>query len=140
MDERVVNTVEIWVHIDWNPDTRSYIWTYDGPNVDPVTGNFTLPGAGRTAIIYKLTDACTTLYELIYVNMDPETCATYQIEHLHVHHKQNAITIVDRNDGGCTQTTPFCLRLLARMTNNIAAGFISSDPQVTNNPNTEGGP
>ena len=139
MDGHTVNTVEIWVNITWDPDARRYVWAYDGPGVHPDTGNFKLPGPGKTAIIYKLDDACTDTYELIYVNLDPESCATYQIEHVHVHYQENRITIVDRNEYGSTGTNPFSLRLVARMTSNINGGFLSSDPQVTNNPNTEGG-
>jgi len=140
MDEKTVNTVKIGVNIEWQPEIRRYVWTYKGEGVDRVSGNFKLPAGGRTAIVYKLDDACTKEYELIYVNLDPEVCATYQIEHVRVHHKQNTITIIDRNDYGYTQNTPFSLRLLARMTSNIATGFISSDPQVINNPNTQGPP
>jgi hypothetical protein len=140
MDEKTVNTVKIGVNIEWQAEIRRYVWTYEGDRVEPATGNFTLPAGGRTAIVYQLDDVCTNEYELIYVNLDPEACATHQIEHVHVHHKQNAITIIDRNDGGYTQNTPFSLRLLARMRNKIAAGFISSDPQVINNPNTQGPP
>jgi hypothetical protein len=140
MDEHVEYTIEIGVNINWDPEARRYVWTYDGPDVDPVTGNFTLRTTGVTEIIYKLDDACTDAYELLYVNMDPETCATYQIEHIHIHHLENTITIIDRNDYGNTGTTPFCLRLVARMTSNIASGFISSDPQVTNGPNSSGPP
>jgi hypothetical protein len=140
MDEHVENTIEIGININWNPEARRYVWTYDGPDVDPVTGNFTIRTQGRTAIIYKLDDGCTDTYELLYVNLDPETCATYQIEDIHIHHKQNTLTIIDRNDYGNTGTTPFCLRLVARMTDNIASGFLSSDPQVTNGPNSGGPP
>jgi hypothetical protein len=140
MDEKTVNTVEIGVNIQWDPEVRRYIWAYEGEGVHPVTGNFKLPAGGRTAIIYTLDDACTDEYELLYVNLDPEVCATYQIEHVHVHHKKNSITIVDRNDYGYTQNNPFSIRLVARMTSNIATGFLSPDPQVTNNPNTQGPP
>lgn len=38
---------------------------------------------------------------------------------------------------GNTGVTPFSLRLVARMKGNIASGFISSDPQVTNSPNSD---
>jgi hypothetical protein len=135
MDEKIHNTIAIGVYIEWDPDTRRYTWTYEGPGVDPVTGNLKLPGPGKTSIVYQLDDKCTDLYELVYVNLDPESCATYQIEKVHVHNDKNAITIIDRNEGGSTGSNPFSLRLVARMTGNIASGFTSSDPQVTNSPN-----
>jgi hypothetical protein len=135
MDESTSNTVEIGINIEWNHEMRRYIWTFDGPGVDPATGNFRLPTYGKTAIIYTLDDECADSYQLVYVNLDPENCATYEIEHVHVHNETNSITIIDRNSFNHTRTTPFCLRLVARMTNNIGSGFLSPDPQVTNNPN-----
>jgi hypothetical protein len=137
MDEQIQYTVTIGVYIEWDPETRRYDWKYEGPGVHPETGNFKLPSSGKTAIVYKLDEKCTDLYELVYVNLDPGSCATYQIEAVHVHYKKNAITIIDRNESGQTGVTPFSLRLVARMTGNIASGFTSSDPQVTNNPNSE---
>jgi hypothetical protein len=68
------------------------------------------------------------------VNLDPENCATYEIERVLTHKETNSITIIDRNSFNYTRTSPFCLRLVARMTNNIGSGFLSPDPQVTNNP------
>lgn len=138
MDESIRNTVQIGVNIAWNDATRRYIWTFDGPGADPANGNLKLPGPGRTAIIYELDGGCTGSYQLVYVNLDPENCATYEIEEVRVHQKKNAITIIDRNSFNYTRTTPFCLRLVARMTNNIGSGFLSPDPQVTNNPNIQG--
>jgi hypothetical protein len=82
-----------------------------------------------------LDQECTDSYQLVYVNLDPENCATYEIEQVRVDQKKNSITIIDRNSFNYTRTTPFCLRLAARMTNNIGSGFLSPDPQVTNNPN-----
>jgi hypothetical protein len=135
MDESISNTVEIGINIKWNDAMRRYIWTFEGPGVDPATGNFKLPAPGKTAIIYALDAECSDSYQLIYVNLDPENCATYEIEHVHVHQEKNSITIIDRNSFNYTRTTPFCLRLVARMTNNIGSGFLSPDPQVTNSPN-----
>jgi hypothetical protein len=134
MDESISNTVQIGINIKWSDEMRRYIWTFEGPGVDPATGNFQLPAGGKTAIIYTLDSECTGAYQLIYVNLDPENCATYEIEQVHTHQQKNSITIIDRNSFNYTQTTPFCLRLVARMTNNIGAGFLSPDPQVTNNP------
>lgn len=143
MDETISHTVKIGVYIEWSPETRRYTWTYDGHGheVHPQTGNFKVPsGGGKVAIVYRLDDKCKDHYELVYVNLDPECCATYQIEHVHVHNKKNAITIIDRNEDGPTGNTPFSLRLVARMTSNINTGFTSADPQVTNDPNSGGGP
>jgi len=135
MDETVTNTVAIGINISWNPNTRQYVWAFAGPGVDPANGNFKLPGPGKTAIIYTLDAACSAQYQLIYVNLDPELCATYEIERVHTHPDKSSLTIIDRNSNNHTRTTPFCLRLVARMTNNIGSGFLSPDPQVTNNPN-----
>jgi hypothetical protein len=79
--------------------------------------------------------ACAGSYQLIYVNLDPENCATYEIERVETHKDKNSLTIIDRNSYHNTRTTPFCLRLAARKTNDILAGFLGPDPQVTNNPN-----
>ena len=135
MHEGSLNPVEILVNIKWHPETRRYIWTYEGEGVDPATGNFKLKKGGKTAITYKLDKECTDAYQLLYVNLDPGNCATSQIEQIDVHHAENALTIIDRNEFGYTGLTPFCLRLVARMKNNIASGFLSPDPQVTNSPN-----
>lgn len=143
MEENVVNTVEIKVSIKWLHEARRYVWIYDGKGVDPTTGNFKLPAHGRTAIIYKLDADCTDEYQLLTVNLDPELCATHEIERVHVHHDLNAVTVIDRNHYGNTDISPFSLRLVARRTNNITSGFLSADPQVTNNPNSHpplGGP
>jgi hypothetical protein len=133
MDESVVNTVTIQVGIEWDEDARRYTWTYTGPGVDPNTGNFKLPAPGKTAIIYQLDSAD---YQLLTVNMDPANCATHEIVHIHVHHDTNSITVIDRNEYHYTRFTPFSLRLVARRTHNIAAGFVSPDPQVTTSPNS----
>jgi hypothetical protein len=138
MDEGISNTVEIGINIEWNGEMRRYIWTFAGPGVDPATGNIKLPAHGKTAIVYTLDDVCAASYQLVYVNLDPENCATYEIEQVHTHKEKNAITIIDRNSLNYTRTTPFCLRLVARMTNDIGSGFLSPDPQVTNNPNSQG--
>jgi hypothetical protein len=135
MDETITNTVNVGVKITWDAELRRYDWTFDGAGVDPSNGNFTLPGQGKTAIIYTLHDGSSSAYQLLYVNMDPESCATYEIERVSTDQTKNCITIVDRNSYNYTRTTPFCLRLVARMKNNIGSGFLSPDPQVTNNPN-----
>ena len=144
MDKRVKNTVKIKVRIEWDRQARRYVWTYLGKGVDPKTGNFKLPAHGRTAIVYRLDAECTDTYQLLTVNLDPEMCATHEIEHIHVHHGLNAVTVIDRNHYGNTNVTPFSLRLVARMTHDINSGFLSPDPQVTNNPNSHlpggGGP
>lgn len=135
MDESTINIVKIGVHIKWDDEMRRYIWTFDGNGVDPATGNVTLPACGKTAIVYKLHHTCAESYQLIYVNLDPDNCATYEIEQVTTDKETHSLTIIDRNSYNHTRTTPFCLRLVARMKNNIAAGFLSPDPQVTNNPN-----
>ena len=135
MDESTDNTVKIGVHIKWDDEMRRYTWTFDGVGVDPATGNVTLPACGKTAIVYKLHDTCAEKYQLIYVNLDPDNCATYEIEQVNTDKDTHTLTIVDRNSYNYTRNTPFCLRLVARMKNNIASGFLSPDPQVTNNPN-----
>jgi hypothetical protein len=71
------------------------------------------------------------------VNLDPDSCATYEIERVQTHPDKHSLTIIDRNTNNHTRTTPFCLRLVARMKDNIEAGFLSPDPQVTNNPNSK---
>ena len=135
MREGILNPVEILVNIRWHPETRRYIWTYEGEGVDPTTGNLKLKNGGRTSITYKLDDDCTESYQLLYVNLDPGNCATSQIEQVDMHHEENSITIIDRNEFGNTGMTPFSLRLVARMRDKIASGFLSPDPQVTNSPN-----
>ena len=135
MDENVTNTVEIGINISWDAGKRGYIWTFEGPGVDPANGNFKLPGPGKTAIIYTLDADCSSSYQLIWVNLDPESCATYEIERVHTDPDKSSLTIIDRNTNNHTRTTPFSLRLVARMMNNIESGFLSPDPQVTNNPN-----
>jgi hypothetical protein len=136
MDENVTNKVEIGINISWDAGKRQYVWTFAGPGVDPASGNFKLPGPGKTAIIYTLDSACRSSYQLIWVNLDPDNCATYEIERVATHPENSALIIIDRNSNNHTRTTPFCLRLVARMTHNIEAGFLSPDPQVTNNPNS----
>jgi len=136
MEEGTVCTVQIRVNISWDPEARRYFWTYTGEGVHPTSGNLKLTTPGRTAIIYELDEESAASYQLIYVNLDAVVCATRQIEHVHIHQKKNAITIIDRNDYGVTRDTPFSLRLVARRTEDIASGFISADPQVTNTENT----
>jgi hypothetical protein len=137
MDETVTNTVRIGINIRWDDGLRRYVWTFEGPGVDPANGNFQLPGPGKTAIVYTLDAQTSGSYQLIYVNLDPESCATYEIERVHTHPDKGSLTIIDRNSNNYTKTTPFCLRLVARMTNDINTGFLSPDPQVTNNPNSK---
>ncbi len=134
MEEKIVRTVAIAVNIRWDAETRRYIWRFSGPGVDPDNGNFTLPGPGKTAIVYTLDADSSLAYQLIYVNLDPDACATYEIECVQTCKEDNSLTIVDRNTYNNTRTTPFCLRLVARMRHNIGSGFLSPDPQVTNNP------
>ena len=69
------------------------------------------------------------------MNLDPDTCATYEIERVETDKDKHSLTIIDRNSYKNTRTTPFCLRLVARKKDDILAGFLSPDPQVTNNPN-----
>jgi hypothetical protein len=135
MDEKISNTIEVGVNIEWDGEMRRYNWTFNGPGVDPTNGNVTLPAAGKTAIVYTLDDQCAGSYQLIYVNLDPDNCATYEIEQVRTNKEKNCLTLIDRNSFNHTRTTPFCLRLVARMTNDIETGFLSPDPQVTNNPN-----
>jgi hypothetical protein len=135
MDKSMNKPIKISINIKWHHKMRRYIWKFDGPNVHPETGNFQLPGPGKTPIIYTLDEECTDKYQLIYVNLDPETCATYEIEQVQTDKKKNSITIIDRNSFNYTRYTPFCLRLVARMKDNIGSGFLSPDPQVINNPN-----
>ena len=134
MDESISNTIAIGINIKWDDGMRRYIWTFEGPGVDPTNGNIQLPAAGKTALVYTLDAQCAGSYQLIFVNLDPENCATYEIEQVRTNKEKNSLTIVDRNSFNNTRNTPFCLRLVARMTNNIGTGFLSPDPQVTNNP------
>ena len=133
--ESIVSTMEILVNIQWDADKRRYIWNFSGAGVDPVTGNFVLPTHERTAITFQLDVESANTYQLLYVNMDPDVCATHEIEQVTVHRHKNAITVIDRNSNNHTKRTPFCLKLAARVTDNIHSGFLSPDPQVTNNPN-----
>jgi hypothetical protein len=137
MDGNIFHTIRIGVDIQWQPDTRRYDWTYhicmyDGPVTPSGSGDIKLVRPGRTVIIYELLDKCRDTYQLLHVNLDPSRCATSQIESVCVDHAANKITVIDRNDGGVTQDTPFSLKLVARMMDNIASGFISPDPQVIN--------
>ncbi len=134
MDESISNTIQVGINIKWDDEMRRYIWTFAGPGVDPETGNVELPAAGKTAIVYTLDNQTAGSYQLIYVNMDPENCATYEIEQVRTSKEKNCLTLIDRNSYNYTRTTPFCLRLVARKTNNIGSGFLSPDPQVINNP------
>lgn len=137
MDETIINRVQVGINIKWDLETRRYVWTFEGPDVDPANGNFKLPGPGKTAITYTLDSESSGAYQLIYVNLDPENCATWEIERVETSQEKNSLTIVDRNSYNYTRFTPFCLRLVARMANNIESGFLSPDPQVTNNPNSQ---
>jgi hypothetical protein len=139
MNDPIVNRVPISINIKWDDSARRYIWTFEGPGVDPDNGNFTLPGPGKTAIIYTLDSVSRAAYQLIYVNMDPESCATYEIERVETDRDTGSLTIIDRNTWNNTRRTPFCLRLVARMANCIDSGFLSPDPQVTNDPNGNAG-
>jgi hypothetical protein len=134
MDESISNTIQVGINIKWDGEMRRYIWTFAGPGVDPANGNFTLPAGGKTAIVYTLDDTCAASYQLIYVNLDPDNCATYEIEQVRTNKEKHSLTIIDRNSYNNTRNTPFCLRLVARMTSNIETGFLSPDPQVTNSP------
>jgi hypothetical protein len=140
MDADIFHTVRIGVGIEWVEATRRYNWSYhicmyDGPVTHSDTGNFALERPGRTVIIYTLLEECMGSYQLLHVNLDPGQCATSQIESVRTDHEANSITVVDRNGCGPTGKTPFSLRLVARMKNNINSGFLSPDPQVTNSPN-----
>jgi hypothetical protein len=137
MDGNIFHTIKVGVHIEWQEATRTYEWTYhicmyDGPVTRSDSGNLQLERSGRTVIIYQLLEECIGVYQLLHVNLDPGRCATYQIESVRVDHDANSITVIDRNDYGATGSTPFSLRLVARMKDNIASGFLSPDPQVTN--------
>jgi hypothetical protein len=140
MVESMNKPIRIGIKISWNAEVRRYIWTFDGHGVDPTTGNFKLPGPGKTPIVYKLDPETALSYQLLYVNLDPANCATHEIESVAVHKETNSLTIIDRNSYHCTRSTPFSLRLVARMTDQIGSGFLSADPQVTNNPNDVGVP
>jgi len=137
MDPNIFHTIWIGVDIEWKPTTRTYEWSYhicmyDGPVTRSSSGDVQLARQGRTAIVYELLEECRDSYQLLHANLDPGRCATAQIESVRVDHDANKITVIDRNDGGVTGTTPFSLKLVARMKDNIASGFISPDPQVVN--------
>jgi len=137
MDGNIFHTIKVGVDIKWQEATRTYDWTYhicmyDGPVTRSDSGNLQLERTGRTVIIYQLLQECIGVYQLLHVNLDPGRCATSQIESVRVDHDANSITVIDRNDYGPTGSTPFSLRLVARMQDNIASGFLSPDPQVTN--------
>jgi hypothetical protein len=137
MDPNIFHTIRIGVDIKWQRATRTYEWTYhicmyDGPVIPSTSGDVELARPGRTVIIYELLEECRGSYQLLHVNLDPGRCATSQIESVCVDHDANKITVIDRNDGGATGSTPFSLKLVARMKDNIASGFISPDPQVVN--------
>ncbi len=133
--DKIMKTVPITINITKDPSTGEYNWKYSGENVDPSNGNFQLPGPGKTAIIYTLDEKTRESYQLIYVNLDPRTCATYEIERVETDRAKSSLTIIDRNSYNNTKLTPFCLRLVARTKDDIKTGFLSPDPQVTNNPN-----
>ena len=137
MDPNIFHTIRIGVDIKWRRESRTYDWTYhicmyDGPVSPSESGDVVLARPGRTVIIYDLLEDCRDSYQLLHVNLDPGRCATSQIESVCVDHDANKITVIDRNDGGATGDTPFSLKIVARMKDNIASGFISPDPQVIN--------
>ena len=95
---QIDNWIRISVNIQWNETNRDYSWSYDGPPcVDKETGNFKLPEHGKTAIVYTLDSASSKLYQLIYVNMDPTVCATWEIEEVRTSKDLNSLTLIDRN-------------------------------------------
>jgi hypothetical protein len=137
MEQNTFHTIRVGVGIQWQCESRTYDWTYnicmyDGPVIPSDSGNLELSRPGRTVIIYQLLEECIGTYQLLHVNLDPGHCATSQIESVSVDHDANSITVIDRNDYGVTGSTPFSLRLVARMYDNIASGFLSPDPQVVN--------
>jgi hypothetical protein len=106
MNETIINTVNVGVNIQWDPEMRRYVWTFSGPGVDPANGNVKLPTNGKTAIVYTLDSQSAASYQLIFVNLDPENCATYEIDHVKMNREANCITIIDRNSYNYTRTTP----------------------------------
>src|SRR5690242_6735093 len=115
MEATIVHHIGIAINIGWDAETRRYIWRFSGPGVDPDNGNVTLPGPGKTAIVYTLDADSSSSYQLIYVNLDPESCATYEIECVQTCKEDNSLTVIDRNTNNNTGTILFCLRLVARM-------------------------
>ena len=127
---QAVNSLPVDVNISWDADNRVYEWTFEGPNVD-AEGNIILPAPGKTAIVFTLDEESAAEYQLLFVNLDPEDCATQQIEAISVDRQANSVTVSDRNQ----PEMPFSLSLVARMNDNIESGFVSPDPQIVNHPN-----
>jgi hypothetical protein len=127
---QAVRSLPVGVNIQWDAENRVYDWTFEGPNVD-ADGTIRIPGPGKTAIVFTLDATSAQDYQLLFVNLDAEDCATHQIEGISVDPATNSVTVMDRN----TPEEPFSLSLVARMNDNIESGFVSSDPQVVNHPN-----
>lgn len=115
----------------------SYAWSFqsDTPGVDSTTGSFALPGPGETQITYELDSVSAQTYQLVYVNLDPQPAATLQIESVSTDPAGTFVTITDRNSSDPAGANTFSLQLVARKLNDSGSGFLSPDPQVTNNPN-----
>ena len=126
----VINTLQVTVSIQWVAGDRNYTWVLSGPNV--VDGTIKLPAAGKTAIVFTLDTASAAAYDFLYINLDADVYATYELEGLTVNRLAQSITLIDRNSG---TNDPFSLSLVARMKGNPDSGFLSSDPQVIDHPN-----
>jgi len=84
--------------------------------------------------VYTLTG---NTYQFIYANLDPWICATRQIKSIVISETGNSITITDRNSAGVTGNTPFGLRLIARLAEELGTPIVSPDPQVEDDPPDE---
>lgn len=126
------NFVQVNVTITKNDD-GTYSWAFDSDynGFDQQTGKVTLQDGGITKIRYSLLGDG---YELIYVNMDPDVCATREIHNVSIDLLTNSITITDANSAGPTGKQPISLRLIARLTGSTSDPIVSPDPEVQNDP------
>lgn len=127
-----MNIVIVEVTITQNDS--SYTWSFqsDYAGFEKKSGRVTLQETGTTQILYRLDPTSAQAYNLIYVNLDPDVCATH--EFLQVTYVGDTIAIIDSNSAGATGSTPISLRLIAREAGNIGAPIISPDPTVDNDP------
>ncbi|MDG3439709.1 DP-EP family protein [Nitrospirillum amazonense] len=125
-------TTVIPITVTITPDEAGYTWTYDGPGVDPSSGNITLSDQNPTQIVYQLADGLQDTYNLVFANLSPAHCVTAQVTQ--ITYGDSVITIDDANVWGATGRQPFGFILVARLNDDTGTAILSPDPEVDNNP------
>lgn len=122
-----------------------YKWTYKSAHsdFDPDTGNVTVHGNRPLLIMYRLDQASSQTYNLIYANMATMNCASHEIRQVVYTGDCIIIHAANTTPPGPLPVPPtdnpkpfteFKLHLVARIANDMNAPIISSDPEVLNDP------